>query len=91
MFAQYQSPLFCWGAFFSPKFCIGGDWKKMSAWGTQRVPAMDICLGEAYYVSCVKKTFKIKYDFESSISNVEIGLFYPNNQLMFSFVTFWFC
>ena len=38
-----------------------------------------------------KRLFKIKYGFESSISNVDLGLFYPKNQQMFSFVTFWFC
>ena len=40
----------------------------------------------------VKKRFlKIKHLFEGSISNVDHGLFQPKNQLMFSFVTFWFC
>ena len=38
----------------------------------------------------VKKDCKIKYGFDGSIPNNDHGLFYPNNQLMFSFLTFWF-
>ena len=38
----------------------------------------------------VKKGSKIKYGFDGSISNVDLSLFQPNKQLMFSFVTFWF-
>ena len=38
-----------------------------------------------------KRLCKTKYSSEGTISNVDLGLFYPNNQLMFSFVTFWFC
>ena len=38
----------------------------------------------------VKKDCKIKYGFDGSIPNNDRGLFYPNNQLMFSFLTFWF-
>ena len=35
----------------------------------------------------VKKILlKIKYGFEGSFLNADLGLFYPNNQLMFSFV-----
>ena len=33
---------------------------------------------------------KKQYGFEGLILNVDLGLFYTNNQLMFSFVTFWF-
>ena len=42
-------------------------------------------------VSVKKRLFKIKYSFEGSISNVDLGLFQPNNQIIISFVTFWFC
>ena len=43
-------------------------------------------------VFLVKKDCKIKYGFEDSISNIDLGLTQPpNNQLMFSFVTLWFC
>ena len=48
---------------------------------TYRIPAMDNCLGVSY-VSC-QKDLKIKH--------VDLGLFLASNQLMFSFVTFWFC
>ena len=41
-------------------------------------------------VSYQKRLCKMKYGFERSISNVDLGLFQPKNQLMFSFVTFWF-
>ena len=37
-----------------------------------------------------KKTLWKKNVFEGSISNVDLGLFYPNNQLVFSFATFSF-
>ena len=38
----------------------------------------------------VKKILlKIKYGFEGSISNVDLGLFYPSIQSVFSFSTFW--
>ena len=37
----------------------------------------------------VKKILlKIKYGFEGSISNVDLGLFYPSIQSVFSFSTF---
>ena len=59
--------------------------------GLKRVPAMDNCLG-AYYVYCPKtRLLKIKYGSKGSISNVDLGLFKPNNQLIFSFVTFRLC
>ena len=32
----------------------------------------------------------MKYGFEGSIFKSQSWPFYPNNQLMFSFVTFWF-
>ena len=57
--------------------------------GTSRIPAMDIYLrgggggggggggvgGVCVLVPCQKKTFKIKYGFEGSISNAAVGLF----------------
>ena len=43
-------------------------------------------------VFLVKKDWKMKYGFDDSISYADLGLFQlPNNQLMFSFVTLWFC
>ena len=47
----------------------------MSAWGYLTGSCNGICLGEAYYVSCQKRLLKIKYGFEGSISNVDLGLF----------------
>ena len=37
-------------------FVKGGSEKKWVPEGLIRVPAIDICLGAAYYVSCQKKT-----------------------------------
>ena len=39
---------------------------------------------------CQKRLCKIKYPFKGSVSNVYLGLFYLNNQLLVNFVTFWF-
>ena len=44
--------------------------------------------GGTYDVPCQKSFFEIKYGLEGSISNVDSGFFQPNNQIMFSFVTF---
>ena len=44
-----------------------------------------------YYVHGQKRLCKIEYGFEGTISDFDLGLFYPNNQLMFSFVKFWLC
>ena len=97
-FSQYQSPppFLLGGQLLVPNFEKGGDYqgKKMSAW----VDLKSSCHGYlprgggggAYYVSSQKWLLKIN-GFEGSISNVNLGLFQPNNQLMFSFVTFWFC
>ena len=38
----------------------------------------------------LKRLCKIKYGLEGSISNVDLSLCQPSNQLIFSFVTFWF-
>ena len=74
-----------------PNFGKGGSGKNARLGGLKEFPVMDICLG-TYYVSFQKNTFENKiWLFEGSISNVDLGLFQPNNQLMFSFVTFWFC
>ena len=54
----------------------GGLGKKNECLGrAYRVPAMDICLGVLCFLS--KKDLKIKYGFvfDSSISNVDLGLF----------------
>ena len=75
---------FLWGTPFSPKF-----WKEVGARKNE-------CLGGlkagGLTVFLVKKDWKIKYGFDDSISYADLGLFQlPNNQLMFSFVTLWFC
>ena len=69
-----------------------GYQKKMRAWGDLNSSFQRYLPRGAYCVSCQKRLYKIKYGFENSISNIYLGLFQPpNNQLMFSFVTFWFC
>ena len=68
------------------RFEKGGS-EKMTFWANVK----SFCHAE-YLPSCQEKRLsKIKYGFEFSISNFDLGLFYPSNQLMFSFVTFWFC
>ena len=47
--------------------------------------------GEGTMFLVKKRILEIKYGFEGLISNVDLGLFQPNIQLMFSFVKFWFC
>ena len=42
---------------------------------------MDICQ-EVLPMFLVKKYLKIKYGFEGLISNFDVGLFKPNNQLI---------
>ena len=61
----------------------------MSAWWDLKEFLLQIFAWGAYCVLCIKKN--LKYGFEGSISNVDLGLFYPNDQLMSSFVTFWLC
>ena len=85
--AQYQLSLFLLsGATFSSKFWKGEIRKKWLSVGLKEF------LPWIFTIFLVKKRLsKIKYSFEGSIPNVDLGLFYPNNQLMFRFVTFWFC
>ena len=51
---QYEPPSFLWGDHFHSHTLKKGGSEKMSAWGSSRDPAMDICQG-AYYVSCQKR------------------------------------
>ena len=92
MIYTHQSSLFCWREQLSvPSF-------------EKEVLEKNDCLGDLksfchaeYYpgglsMFLVKKRLsKIKYDLEFSITNVGLCLLQPNNQLMFSFVEFWFC
>ena len=86
------TPFLLGGSNFQSQILERGDQEKMRAWGgLKEFPVMDICL-RTYYVSFQKNTFENKiWLFDGSISNVDLGPFQPNNQLMFSFVTFWFC
>ena len=59
-------------SFQSQIFKGGGDQRKIIAWGTGEVSATDICL-EKLTMFFVKKNF-LKYNFEGSISNVDLGL-----------------
>ena len=89
---QYQVPLSAGGTAFSPRFWKGQNLKKeMSAWEDLKSSCDVYLRGGACYVSCQKELLKIKYGSKGLISNVDIGLFWPNSQLMFSVVTFWFC
>ena len=72
------------GTTSSTKFWKGG-------WGGGRGSEKNECLGGlkeflpsifawgVYYVSCQKRFLKIKYGFEGSVSNVDLGLFYSCN------------
>ena len=64
------------------KECLGGR-KEFLPW--------IFSWGELTMFLVKKKDFKIKYGFEGLIPNVDLDLFHPNNQLMFSVVTHWFC
>ena len=61
----------------SPLSVEGQEKKRWVPESAKRVPVTNICLG-AYYVSCLKRLVK-KNDFEGSYSNVDLGLFQPNN------------
>ena len=79
--------------------------KKMSAWGRLKECLPHIFawgwMGDGVGRGCVrgsllcffskKRLLKIKCGFNGSISNVDLGLFKPNKQLMISFIIFWFC
>ena len=73
-----------------PKFWKGRTTKKWVP-GVHKEFLPQIFAWWIYNVSCQKILCQKKYGFEDSISNVDLGLLQPNNQLMFSFVTFWFC
>ena len=93
-FYTVSAPHFLLGTIFSPKFWKGGrvSEKNECLGGLKEfLPQISGLGGRAYYVSCQKRLCKIKYGLEGSISNVDLGLIQPSNQLMFSFVAFWFC
>ena len=54
--------------------------------------SLQVCLGGRRTMFPVKRRFcKLKNNFEGSTLKDDVGLFYPNSQLMFSFGTFLFC
>ena len=63
----------------------------MSAWRDLKMSCHGYLPGEVTMFLVKKRILEIKYGFEGLISNVDLGLFQPNIQLMFSFVKFWFC
>ena len=66
-------PFLLGGTIFSPKFWKVGDQKKMSAWGVLKSLSHRYLLeGGAYYVSCQKRLYKMKYDFKGSIFKCQI-------------------
>ena len=78
---QYQSPLFYWGTI--PHFEKGDQKLNECLWGLKVfIPSSHIYLPGGLAKFLVKKRiFKTKYGFEDSISNIDLGLFEPNNQL----------
>ena len=75
MDTQHQSSLFCWGEQLSvPSFEKGGS-EKMTVWGNLKSFChAEYLLRGACYFSCQKRLSKIKYVFEFTISNVDLGL-----------------
>ena len=57
----------------SPSAWLQGSEKKMNCWGDFKSSFHRYLSGEAYYVSCQKRLSKIKYDFEGSVSDVDLG------------------
>ena len=80
-------PCFYCGTTFSCKFWKREDQKKKNEC-LESLP--QIFAWRALSMFLVKKAF-LKYGFEGKFSNVNLCLFYPYNQLMFSFRTFWLC
>ena len=64
---------------FSPKFwkedISKKKKKKKECLGRLKEFQTKICLRGSYYVSCKKRLLKMKYGFEGSISNFDLGLF----------------
>ena len=54
-------PLSAGGTTFSLKFWKGENQEKMSAWGVLKSSCHRYLPGAAYYVSCQKRLYKIKY------------------------------
>ena len=76
MDTQHQSTLFCWGEQLSvPSFEKGGS-EKMTVWRNLKSFCHDEILprGACYFSFQKKRLSKIKYVFEFSISNVDLGL-----------------
>ena len=58
MAVSVSVPPFCWGGDnFQSQIFKWGDQKKMSAWGTENVPIINICLGGWFTVFLIKKDF----------------------------------
>ena len=77
---QYHSIPFCSRRQHSvPNFEKGGIRNKMSAWGDLKSSCHRYLPEGDYCVSCKILLCKIKYGFEGSISNVDLGLFQPKN------------
>ena len=57
-------PLICQGWMFSLKFWKGGGAEKNEClWGVLKSPCHRYLPGAAYYVSCQKRLYKMKYGF----------------------------
>ena len=89
--SQHQSPLFLVGDNFQSQILKWGDQKKnefLGGGGLKAFLPWIFALGGLLCLLSKKKLLKLKYGFQGSISHVDIRLFQPGNQLMFSFVTF---
>ena len=82
-----EVPEISWGwQSISPSFLLGGQLSLLN-FEKREIKKKNECLGGlkefllwifawgAYYVSCQKRLLKMKYGLESSISNVDLGLF----------------
>ena len=82
---------FLLGDNFQSQILKRGMRKNMSAWGDLKSSWNRYLPRGADNVPCQSRPCKMKSGFEGSVSNVDLSLCKGSNQLMFSFVTFWFC
>ena len=90
----YQSPLSAGGGDNLQSQILKRGWseKKMRAWSVWTCPCHRYLPGGGLVMFFVQKDF-VKWNMvlRAQFSNVNLDLFKLNNQLMYSFVTFWFC
>ena len=90
----YQSPLSAGGGDNLQSQILKRGWSEKKKWEpgvSEHVLATDICLGGLVMFFVQKDFVKWNMVLRAQFSNVSLDLFKLNNQLMYSFVTFWFC